>query len=166
MGSKSNDKQLRERIENAAKQVAIEFWLPRRLSDLRKYGWHGVSWAKAKYDQSLGLPFPQYAWRYICDATWHGGKLVRAEEDAEGVKRTPPSEGRIRDALETFSKKQWIPLIAEFGRKDLDPLRDYLDVNRDELEQSPDWEKKYEGVLAHATKRNIVLMLSAPNLHR
>jgi len=63
-----------------------------------------------------------------------------------------------------LSKKQWIPLIAEFGREDLDLLRGYLDANSGELERKPDWEKKYKGVLAHAIERNIILMLSVPNL--
>jgi len=39
-----------------------------------------------------------------------------------------------------------------------------LDANREELERSPNWKKKYEGVLAHAIKRNLVLLLSIPNL--
>ncbi|MCA1731474.1 MAG: hypothetical protein LC751_19365 [Actinobacteria bacterium] len=111
-----------------------------------------------------GLPFPQYAWRYIFDATQRGGKIMRAKEDAKSAKRTPSSEECIRDALETFSKKQWIPLIAEFEREDLDPLRDYLDANRAEFERGPSWKKKYEGVLARTIERNIVLVLGTPNL--
>ncbi len=89
---------------------------------------------------------------------------MRVGEDTENAKRMPPSEGSIRDALETISKKQWISLIAEFGREDLDLLRGYLDAYRGELERKPEWEKKYKGVLAHAIVRNIVLMLSVPNL--
>ena len=164
MGSISDDQQLRQRIESAAIQVAIEFRIPWRLSELRERGRHGVSRARAVCDERLGLPFPQFAWRYICDTTRRGGELMRVEEDTESAKRTPPSEGCIRDALETLSKKQWIPLIAEFGREDLDLLRGYLDANRGELERKPDWEKKYKSILARAIERNIVLILSLPNL--
>jgi hypothetical protein len=115
------------------------------------------------YDQRLGLPFPQYAWRYIWEAVKRRAELIWTEKYTESAKRTPP-EGHIRDALETFSKQEWILLLTYFGREDLDPLRHYLDASREELERIPNWKKKYEGVLAHAIKRNLALILSIPNL--
>jgi hypothetical protein len=164
MGSIPDDQQLTWRIKHAAKEVAVEFRLPWRLSNLQESGWDGVSQAKHSYDQRLGLPFPRYAWRYIYAATQGEGKRMRKKEDTEGAKLPPPSERCIREALENFSKELWIPLIAEFGREDLDLLRNYLDTNRVELARSPNWKKKYEGVLAHAIQRNIFLGLSVPNL--
>src|SRR5215204_2786353 len=141
MGSVPDYQEVTRRIEIVAKQVAIEFRLPWRLPDLRKHGWYGVSWANHTYDQRLCLPFPQYAWRYIRDAVRRRAELISTEEDTESAKKTPPPEGWVRDALETFSKKEWILLIKNFGREDLDPLRDYLDANREELERSPNWKR-------------------------
>ena len=121
MGSVPDYQEVTRRIEIVAKQVAIEFRLPWRLPDLRKHGWYGVSWANHTYDQRLCLPFPQYEWRYIRDAVRRRAELISTEEDTESAKRTPPPEGWVRDALETFSKKEWILLIKNFGREDLDP---------------------------------------------
>lgn len=165
MGSIPDDKQLARRVEVAAKEIAVQFRLWWRLSDLRMHGWNGVREAKTKHDERLSTPFPRFALRYINEETRRGAdKIMRTQKDTKPANRTPPSEERIRDALETFSILEWVPLIAEFGREDLDLLSHYLLTNRGELERSPDWEKKYKGLTAHAIQRNIDLLLSHPNL--
>lgn len=112
----------------------------------------------------MGTSFPRYALRYINEETRRGGKIVRAAEDAKTANKTPPSEERVRDAVEAFSILEWVPLIAEFGREDLDPLSGYLGTHRGELERSPHWEKKYKSLIAHTIQRYRELLLSHPNL--
>jgi hypothetical protein len=162
VSSTPKKKQLEDWIEDAARRVACDLRLPWKLHELREHGRRGVDKAFREPGRGSGLSFPQQIQRHISEEVRKGGKSMRDQEYAQGGKRELPTDERIKDALETFSVEDWRGLIAEFGREDLDPLRDYLDANRDELEGRPNWKKKYEGVLVKAIKRNMILKLSHP----
>jgi hypothetical protein len=145
------DEQLRIRIKDASHKVALQLRLPWGLSKLRERGRHGLAIARGKYNTRVGS-FSQFAWRYIGEATRRGGESMRAQEEAESEKRLPPSDERVREALEAFSVQEWTYFIAEFGKEDLNTLRAYLETHRDELERSFGW-SKCQSILAAAAER-------------
>lgn len=120
-------KQCSPQIFGAARRVARERGLPWELAKLREHGFVGARRASEDYSSStLGLPFPQFAWKYIYQAADQAAGIILAQRDAEDTEGRSPSEERIEEALKFFTEDDWKHLIAKFEYRDLDPLRSYL----------------------------------------
>lgn len=148
-------------IERMAIQAACKYVLPWRLEDLQKAGFEGIKKAvhSGRYNEGLGSPFEQQAARWIAEAVDSAGKRLQASADAKG--QPEPSNAQIRQALETFSVKQWQDLIGEFELQDVDTLRAYLTANHEPLTKWIGW-PKYAAIRDGEITRGFTITFSQP----